>query len=280
MQANGLRFAYLEQGSGPLVLLVHGFPDTAHTWSGVMPAIAEAGFRAVAPFTRGYAPTEIAGPYDTETLAKDVLGLIDALGGKPAVVVGHDWGASAGYSAAAMAPDKVRLLITMAIPHPDGIRPTPKLIWTLRHFFTLRTKSGGAKLTANDCAYVDELWQRWSPAWKDIPASEKAHVKQAFADPACAVAACAYYRAGGLKTPASQKLPVTVPTVAFAGTHDMIEPRLYEKARHKFTKSYEVVQVPGGHFMHREHPDAFRTELVRVLRDKGSGPGPDTIASS
>ena len=57
--ANGLRFGYLERGEGPLVLLVHGFPDTAYTWDKVMPALAEAGFRAVAPFTRGYRPTEV-----------------------------------------------------------------------------------------------------------------------------------------------------------------------------------------------------------------------------
>lgn len=273
MQANGLRFAYLEQGSGPLVLLVHGFPDTAHTWTDVMPAIAEAGFRAVAPFTRGYAPTEIPkdGSFDTETLAKDVLGLIDALGdGKPAVIVGHDWGASAGYSAAAIAPEKVKLLVTMAIPHPGGITPTPKLVWTLRHFFTLRTRNAAAKLAANNFAYVDELWHRWSPAWKSIPASETEHVKQAFSDPACAAAACLYYRHSGTKTPPSQKIQIAVPTVSFAGTHDMIAPRVYEKVRHKFTRSYEVVQVPGGHFMHREHPEAFRTELVRVLRDKAT----------
>jgi pimeloyl-ACP methyl ester carboxylesterase len=271
VQANGLRFAYLEQGSGPLVLLVHGFPDTAHTWADVMPAIAEAGFRAVAPFTRGYAPSEIPkdGPYDTDTLAKDVLGLIDALGdGKPAVVIGHDWGASAGYSAAAMGPDKIKLLVTLAIPHPGGLKPTLKLVWTLRHFFKLRTKNAGAKLSANNFAYVDELWQRWSPGWKTIPASETAPVKQAFSDPASAAAACAYYRHSGTKIPPSQRMKVTVPTVSFAGTEDMIEPRAYEKVRHKFTASYEVVQVPGGHFMHREHPEPFRTELVRVLRDK------------
>ncbi len=272
VQANGLRFAYLEQGSGPLVMLVHGFPDTAHTWTDVMPAIADAGFRAVAPFTRGYAPTEIPadGAYDSETLAKDLLGLIDALGdGKPAVLVGHDWGASAAYSAAALAPEKIRLLVPMAIPHPGALKPTPSLVWKVRHFFSLRKPDAAAKVMANDFAYVDELYRRWSPTWKNIPAAETAHVKEIFRDPACAAAACGYYRAQGygLRTPPSQKLQVTVPTVAFAGIHDMVAPRLYEKARHKFTASYEVVQVPGGHFMHREHPEEFRTELVRVLRD-------------
>lgn len=269
VQANGLGFAYLEQGEGPLVLLLHGFPDTAYTWDATMPALAEAGYRAVAPFTRGYAPTEIPGDgdYGTETLAKDVLGLIDALGGGPAVVVGHDWGASAAYSAAALAPDKLRLLVTLAIPHPGGITPTPRLVWTLRHFFTLRKQSAAAVLAKHDFAYVDELYRRWSPAWKDIPASETARVKAAFREPGCAQAACAYYRAQGLRVPPSHRQRIAVPTVSFAGTHDNVAPRLYEKARHMFTASYEVVQVPGGHFLHREHPETFRAELVRVLRD-------------
>lgn len=269
IEANGLRFAYFEQGSGPLVLLLHGFPDTAYTWDAVLPALAEAGYRAVAPFMRGYAPTEIPadGDFSAEALAKDAIGLIGALGGGPAIVVGHDWGASAAYSAATLGPEHIRLLVTMAIPYPGAITPTPKLVWTLRHFFTLRKKNAAAAVEKNDFAYVDELYRRWSPAWKDIPASETARVKAVFREPGCTKAACAYYRVQGLRVPKSQKLPITVPTIAFAGEHDNIHPRTYEKARHKFKASYEVVQVPGGHFMHREHPEPFRSELVRVLRD-------------
>jgi pimeloyl-ACP methyl ester carboxylesterase len=269
VQANDLRFAYLEQGQGPLVLLVHGFPDTAHTWSHAMPALAAAGYRAVAPFTRGYFPTEIPadGAYDSDTLGKDLLALIEALGETQAVVVGHDWGASAAYSAAALGPERVRLLITMAIPHPRSVTPTPKLLWTLRHFATLRRKHAAATLAKNDFALVDTLVRRWSPSWKDLPASETEHVKRAFREPGCAAAACAYYRAQGVRLSPSMKLPITVPAVAIAGTEDMIAPRAYEKARHCFTASYEVVQVPGGHFMHREHPDVFNKELVRVVQD-------------
>src|ERR1700683_576905 len=104
--ANGLRFAYLEQGQGPLVLLVHGFPDTPHTWDRVMPEVARAGYRVVAPYTRGYHPTEIPpnGPFDADTLGRDLIGLIEALGEKQAIVVGHDFGAGAAYAAAAIAP--------------------------------------------------------------------------------------------------------------------------------------------------------------------------------
>lgn len=141
--ANGVKFGIIEEGAGPLVLLMHGFPDTAHTWDHARPAIAAAGFRAVSPFMRGYAPTEVPadGRYDTDTLGADTLALITALGEKHAIVVGHDWGASAAYSAATLGPAQVRLLVTLAIPHPASIVPTPRLAWLGRHFFSLHFKS-------------------------------------------------------------------------------------------------------------------------------------------
>jgi pimeloyl-ACP methyl ester carboxylesterase len=272
VRANGIDFAYLSEGDAdkPLVVLLHGFPDTASTWDRSMAALANAGYRAVAPFMRGYAPSSLAadGRYDSDTLGRDALGLIDALGGgKPAILVGHDWGASAAYSAASQGPDRVRLLITLAIPHPRSMKPTPALVWKLRHFATLRRKSAPAKLRATNFAYVDELWHRWSPSWREIPASETEAVKASLREPGSAEAACAYYAAIGLGLPESHKQRITVPTVSFAGLHDMVAPRAYEKARHCFTASYEVVQVPGGHFMHRQHPDEFNRELVRVVTD-------------
>jgi pimeloyl-ACP methyl ester carboxylesterase len=270
VRANGIELAYLEEGSGPLVVLLHGFPDTAYTWDASLAALAAAGYRAVAPFMRGYHPSAIPkdGAYDTDTLGRDALALIEALGATNAILVGHDWGASAAYSAAALDPYRIRLLVTLAIPHPKAMRPTPALVWKLRHFAALRGASAAAKVRADDYAYVDELWRRWSPAWTAIPASETAAVKQAFAQPGCAEAACAYYAAIGVRLPASHRTNITVPTVAFAGEDDgIVKPRAYEKARHCFDASYEVVQVPGGHFMHREHPDVFVPELVRVLAD-------------
>src|SRR3569623_1177323 len=94
VQANGLRFSLLEEGRGPLVLLGHGFPDTAHTWDAVRPKLAARGFHAVSPFMRGYAPTSAPdGDLELSDLARDVLAFIDALGESKAIVVGHDVGA-------------------------------------------------------------------------------------------------------------------------------------------------------------------------------------------
>ena len=238
VRANGLRFAYVEEGKGPLVLLVHGFPDTAHTWDAVRPALAAAGYRAVSPFTRGYAPTEIPadGPFDPGTLGRDLLALIEALGEKSAIVVGHDWGASASYAAATIDPAKVSLLVTTAIPHPASLRPSLGLAWKVRHFFWLSRKRAGARLRATDFKYVNTLVKRWSPKW-DVPAGETDAVKAAFREPGCAEAACAYYRGAGKPAPENRK-PITVPAVSFAGEDDIIAPAAYDRAARWFTSSY------------------------------------------
>src|SRR5690242_7115926 len=100
VSANGLEFGYLSEGpaDGPLALCLHGFPDTAYGWRHLLPELAERGYRAVAPFLRGYAPTSVPadGAYQTGALAADAIALHEALGGGPdAVLIGHDWGAAA-----------------------------------------------------------------------------------------------------------------------------------------------------------------------------------------
>jgi heme-degrading monooxygenase HmoA len=120
IRANGVDFAYLEDGEGPLVLLLHGFPDTARSWSHQMPALAAAGYRAVAPYLRGYPPTK--GPrdgfYDMGTLATDIAELIRELSGRaPVHIVGQDWGAAITYSVLAAWPEIVRRAVVMAVPH-------------------------------------------------------------------------------------------------------------------------------------------------------------------
>lgn len=123
VRANGLRFATLEAGDGPLVLCLHGFPDHARSFRHQLPAIAAAGFRAVAPFMRGYAPSEVPadGPYQSAVLGQDAAALIEALGYRQAAVFGHDWGAVAAYGAAILAPERVTRLVTAAVPHGPAL---------------------------------------------------------------------------------------------------------------------------------------------------------------
>ncbi|MCA9718112.1 MAG: alpha/beta hydrolase [Myxococcales bacterium] len=270
VRAGGLEFAYLEEGEGPLVLLLHGFPDTAHTWDDVRPALAAAGFRAVSPFTRGYAPSEIPSGdvYDSDTLGRDALALIEALGDGPACLVGHDWGASAAYSAAGLGGRAaIRKLVTVAIPHPAAIRPSPRLMWGARHFVTLRLPGAARRFARDDFAEVERLYRRWSPTW-ELPPGETEAVKNAYAAPGCLRAALGYYRCLRPTPPPGQRVKIDVPTLTFGGRDDGVAtPAMFHGAARRFTGEYRVVMTSGGHFLHREAPQEFLGPLLEFLRE-------------
>jgi pimeloyl-ACP methyl ester carboxylesterase len=275
--ANGLRFAYLEAGSGPLVLLLHGFPDTARSWDLHRSHLAAAGYRAVSPYLRGYGPSGIPRQDTTLlTLAQDVLALIEALGEQRALLVGHDWGAGAAYGAAALEPKRVSRLVTVAVPHPATFVPTPRLLWGVRHFFAYKLPGAARRFAKSDYAALPALYRRWSPDWAPAP-EEFAAVRDCFADPRSLEAALGYYRALPLAAPAFLRAPISVPTVAFAGAGDRLaQPGQYQRAARFFTGGYRVETLPGGHFLHREHPDRFALRLVAALRD--SSPSAPTVA--
>jgi pimeloyl-ACP methyl ester carboxylesterase len=266
VEANGLRFAYLEDGSGPLVLMLHGFPDTAHTWDDLRPRIAAKGYRAVSPFMRGYHPTAIPDrDADQETLARDALALIEALGADDAVIIGHDWGAAAAYGAAGLGRERVKKLFAVGIPHPATLKPSPKKLWGARHFGVYKLPGAPNRFARNDFAALPAICRRWSPDWNPEPAEFDA-VRASFSNKASLNAAFGYYRKLSLKPSASLRARIAAPTVVFAGLGDpIVEPSDYRGAARKFESDYVVEEVPGGHFMHREHPDEFAARLLAHL---------------
>lgn len=266
VEANGLRFAYLESGRGPLVLLLHGFPDTARSWDHARDRIAATGRRAVAPWLRGYAPTAIpARDTDIETLGRDTLALIEALGESSAIVIGHDWGAAAAYAAASLAPARLDKLVVVGIPHPAAMRPSPRQLWLVRHFFAYKLPGAARRFAADDFAALPAIYKRWSPRWEPGP-EQFAAVRAVFAERASLDAAFGYYRRLPLRPPPFLRKPITVPTVVFAGLDDrLVEPEAYTAAGRMFVAGYTVVQMRGGHFMHREHPDEFADKLLAQL---------------
>jgi pimeloyl-ACP methyl ester carboxylesterase len=266
VDANGLRFAYLEEGSGPLVLMLHGFPDTAHTWDDLRPRIAAHGYRAVSPFMRGSHPSAIPDrDPDQETLARDPLALIEALGARHATVIGHDWGASAAYGAAALGPDRVKKLFAIGIPHPAALKPSLKKLWGVRHFAAYKLPGAPDRFARNDFAALPAIYRRWSPTWNPDPTEFDA-VRASFSNRASLNAAFGYYRKLSPIPTASLKARITVPTVVFAGLDDPVaEPSDYRGAARMFQNEYIVEEVPGGHFMHREFPEVFAERLLSHL---------------
>jgi pimeloyl-ACP methyl ester carboxylesterase len=129
IETNGIRMHIAEQGSGPLVLLCHGFPESWYSWRHQLRALARAGFHAVAPDMRGYGQTDRPDAIDQYTLLHlvgDMVGLLDALGEQQAVIAGHDWGAPVAWHAALLRPDRFRGVIGLSVPYrPRGpVRPT------------------------------------------------------------------------------------------------------------------------------------------------------------
>lgn len=268
IEANGLRFALIEQGEGPLVLLCHGFPDTARTWDALRPRLAKAGYRAVSPYMRGYAPTEApTDPPDARTLGRDLLAWMDALGAETACVVGHDWGALATYAAMAMDPERIDHAIVVDVPHPMTTKtPTLRLAWHVRHFLLFNLPWGAAWLRRNDFAYLETLFQRWSPTWRYTD-DDLADIRASLSPPGAAEAAAAYYHmARDPKSYAMFEEPLRVPTTAVAGLdHPVLTPAMFEAAAPWHDAPFEVVALPGGHFLHREHPNAFADMVLSRL---------------
>lgn len=266
VEANGLRFGYLEWGQGPLVLLFHGFPDTAQTWDVIGPRLAARGFRVVAPFMRGYAPTGIpAKDATSKDLGDDVLALMAALGAQTARLVGHDWGAEAVYAAAGLQPERVEKLATIALPHRRPLKLRPGLAWALRHFLALTLPGGEARFAADDFAMAEVLCRRWSPTWKLAP-EDLEPVKNALAAPGSLHAALGYYRAAAPFTPPFMRSPIEVPALCIAGADDPSVRRAdFESTRSFFKGPFALAEIPGGHFCHRESPEACLEALAGFL---------------
>ncbi|MGE0578249.1 alpha/beta fold hydrolase [Reyranella sp.] len=127
IETNGIRLSIAEQGKGPLVLLCHGFPESWYSWRHQLGALAAAGFHAVAPDMRGYGKSDRPAAIDRYTifdLVGDLVGILDALGARTAVLVGHDWGATVAWHAALLRPDRFRAIVALSVPfRPRG--PVP-----------------------------------------------------------------------------------------------------------------------------------------------------------
>jgi pimeloyl-ACP methyl ester carboxylesterase len=278
IRANGIEFAYLEEGKGPLLLCLHGFPDNAWSWEHQMPAFAAAGYRVVAPFLRGYAPTEVPGNgyYDRATLALDVRGLIRALGDAPAVIVSQDWGAAITYGVLAAFPESISKAVVMAIPHPIMIRKSMRspgqLVRAFHWWLFQLPRIPEFVSAARHYAFIEFLWRYWAPGYEDPAHMER--IKRTLASPGSLSAAINYYRAAlnsSKQDPALNTLrerlddPIKVPTLALCGGEDIRRFPMRQQAW-LFGGPYEYQETEGcGHFLHRERPEAVTRAVLKWL---------------
>jgi pimeloyl-ACP methyl ester carboxylesterase len=282
LHANGIRFHALADGpeNGPLLLLLHGFPELARSWHWQLPALAAAGYRAVAPDMRGYGGTDKTGPFDLWTLAADVAALVRAFGREKAVIVGHDWGGGVAWGAAFLQPQVVEKLVILNCPHPAVLgRALLTNLKQLRRswymfFFQLpvlpelmltRDHSAGVARALRGGSVVRDSW---------TPEALKPY-RDAFSQPGAASAAIGYYRAA-FRSPLkasreAQRKPISAPTAIIWGAEDQFLGRelIAPEAQAPY---FTVGNVPtvkfiegAGHFVQNEAPERVNEALLEWL---------------
>lgn len=282
VEANGLELGLLTMGEGPLALCLHGFPDSAWTWQHLLPELAGAGYRAVAPFLRGYAPTSIPadGLYQPGAIASDALALHDALGGDgDAVLIGHDWGALATYAAVGHEPDRWAKAVVASVPPPATVAQAFFSYDQLQrswYMFFFQSPLADMAVPMDDLAFIDRLWADWSPGFDGT--KHAARAKDCFRDPANLAAALGYYRAtlgAGSRSPecdaieASGAAPLAVPALYLHGADDgcmgaeLIDDGVLASLAADGSR-YEVV-ADAGHFLQLEQPAVVNRLIVDFL---------------
>jgi pimeloyl-ACP methyl ester carboxylesterase len=283
--ANGSRFHVVEAGAGPLVLLLHGFPEFWWTWRHQLAPLADAGYRVVAVDLRGYGGSDKPPRgYDGYTLAGDVAALIRSLGERDATVVGHDWGGHLAWVTAAFHPRMVRRLAVLGMPHPlrlhAALLTDPEQIKASRYVGAFQAPRFEHHVTRDDAAYVGTLLRRWSgPAWTrsaDFAAYERS-CRTAIRIPQASFCALEYYRwsVRSLTRPSGWKFhrllraPIAAPVLQLHGALDTcLLPRTAAGSGRYVTGPYEWRLLPGvGHFPQSEAPETVTGELLQWLKE-------------
>jgi pimeloyl-ACP methyl ester carboxylesterase len=272
---DGQRFVFAEAGEGPLIVLLHGFPDTPHSWERIAAGLADAGYRAARPWLRGYHPDTIVEgrPYDLVTIGSDPIAFLDALGERDAILVGHDWGASMVYGAATLHTDRVRAIVPIAIPHPTLLPRNPSTLWFARHLLALKMPWAEGAVRRNDFAYLETLYRRWSPNWTGADRERSlADAKRTLADECSLNGALNYYRALSPRLPPELARRTTVRGLVVGGSTDVLADALERTAGLLGAGSDSLIVEGAGHWPHREDEEAF---LARLIAFAGEVDQPD-----
>ena len=259
--------------SAPLVLLLHGFAASRHLYDAQLPALAEAGFFAVAPDQRGYSagarpdPADFA-QYDIERVIEDALDLAAAVGhgARPFHLVGHDWGGSLAWEIAARHPERLRSLVVLSRPHPDAfgraLREDPEQPHRSRHHKAFLDPGAAAGLLADDAK-----WLRARHAAQGVPPAATAKHLSVLGNPQAMEAALAWYRARGtVHRPIG---PVRVPTLFVWGDADDTVGRMAAEGTRDFVAApYRFEVLPGvGHYAPDQVPGRVNALLLEHLAE-------------
>jgi pimeloyl-ACP methyl ester carboxylesterase len=206
---------------GPVVFLLHGFPQSAFEWRHQLPVLASMGFRAIAPNQRGYSPgarPEGVEAYATLNLVADLIGMADAVGAETFHVVGHDWGAVITWFAGLLHPERVLSLVPMSVPHPFAFSqaladPNGQQAQMSSYFETFRSEGAEQMFLANDAAVLRGIYGGLTP-------EESQEYVDVLGTPEAIGAALNWYRAMNLNAGSGQVTPIRMPTMYIWSTGD------------------------------------------------------------
>ncbi len=272
-----VRLHYVEAGTGPLVLLLHGFPEFWYSWRHQIPALADAGFRVVAPDMRGYnlsdKPQGVKN-YRVELLGRDVERLIMACEAEHAIVVGHDWGGAVAWMAAMRHPERVRQLAILNCPHPDRFLRglwTPRQLRKSWYMFALQTPGPlGRAVQGGIFAWLRSNFRRDPVRPEAFTDEDIERYAKAMARPGALTGSTNYYRALFRRTPAqtrAQLRKVEVPVLVIWGERDRyLGPELAEPDR-KWVPHVRVERLPdASHWVQEDRPEKVNALLLEFLQ--------------
>jgi pimeloyl-ACP methyl ester carboxylesterase len=274
---NGVRLHYVEAGAGPLVVLLHGFPEFWWSWRNQIPALAAAGFRVVAVDMRGYADSEKPPrwqDYRLELLAADVAGLIAALGEERAHVVGHDWGAAVAWAVATLHPERVDRLVALNVPHPERMLHflqtsfgQMRRSWYM-FFFQIPwlperlLRRGGRKA-------LERIYGDARPG--AFTAEDVSRYEAALLGPGGLKGPIDYYRAALRQSPRrarAQFLPIAAPTLVIWGQKDRHLLEAMAQPDPTLVPDVRIERLPdASHWVQNDEPERVNALLIAHLRE-------------
>ncbi len=275
---NNLEYLYIKHGNGPVIFFLHGFPDSAYTWSIIIDELSK-NYTCIVPFLRGYYPTEIPkdGDYSMTTIATDINKIASALDINTYSVVGHDWGATVAYTMANMFPKRIAKICTIGMPHPKFLKPTFSLLYKARHIIYLMNEEKSAKrVSKNHFQYLTKLYKRWSPNWKDYNKTRD-QIMTDFSKEGRIKAALGYYwqlknKADNLeKSKIYNQLP-QVPLLTLVGKKDgTVVLKQFKQMERELKSDFKLFIHPtAGHFLHQENP-LFVINALKMFFAKNKG---------
>ena len=261
---DGVTLEVVDEGSGPAVLLLHGFPDSSRLWRKQIPALVSAGFRAIAPDLRGFGESDRpprVGDYVMPKILADLTAVLDSLGIVRANVVGHDWGAVVGWALAGWHPRRADRLVAVSVGHPKSyLRAALSSGQAIRSLYALFFQVPGvseAALRAGDWALLRRSLGR---------AHDFDYYLRDLSRPGALTAALNWYRANGRIDRLARHPNVSAPTLGILGSQDVVLSRQQMAGSRRYVDAeWRFETVEGGHWLPLTRPEELNRLLLEFL---------------